>query len=275
MTDAASGAEPPAKGPGVVRRERARFTVASAGVAALAVVVSTLLLTVADPSAGESTSVNLALLGVPGFAVAVVLEALLAYGRRGRSPGWQAAWILLLAMPAAIYAVFLVAAPGWEASDPDYFRAEDAGVMRGVYAAFVFLLAPLVGPLLWFFLVSPVWGIVENTALLARRDPRGSARRYLPRVAVLALSAIILGATGALHGFGGAGGRLELVLALLGIPGRYEVASESLLWAVRGLVVLAGAGLVLALRARRGGPGDDEGRSGGGAGDGPSPERPR
>lgn len=209
------------------------FPVALISIGALLVAAVPLLLV--DPRANEGVAVLVAVLGIPALASAVVVEVVrrpIAADRRLR-PGWL--WWLLGVVPLGIV---LCSIPAIQ-REPEYFVAESLGTMLGTLALMLVMvyLGLLLGALVWFFVVFPVVHLAKALMLMARGERSGAASLVMP-LAMLTLTAIII--VGALSLDDLLPGRMaggQIVMALLGVPGSYEVVWPAGLWIVRGLVM--------------------------------------
>lgn len=218
-------------------------------VSILAIAVAAVPLLLIDPTEYEGAAVIVGVFGVPMLASAAMISLVM---RRGtvRMTARGALWWPLLVMPAGILLCLIPAMM----AHPAYFVVETfwSGV-GSVTGMLLFCYAGILcGALLWFFVVFPVVELVLGTVAMTRGEKRGGGHFGAP-LFLLPLTAIILvGAfslDGLLPGKMAAG---QLLMALLGIPGSYEVTWEAGLWIVRALVV----GVILlwtipAIRRRR------------------------
>lgn len=153
-----------------------------------------------------------------------------------RRMSWSVLWWVLGVLPVGIAACTIPTV----LSHPVYFDHATpwdafwtvAGMLLLVY------LALLMGALVWFFLVFPLAHHARTLVAKARGDEE-NATLSVGAFIQLALAAIILfgaiGLDGLLPGRAAAG---QLLVALLGSPGSYQVAWHAGLWIVRGVVLV-------------------------------------
>lgn len=207
------------------------------------VLIAAVPLVMLDPQADDGIAVMVAWIGVPAVASAVIVEILrrrLTPDRRLRG-GWM--WWVFGVVPIGIVLCSIPAI----LRNREYFVAESVGAMLGALAMsyLVVWIGLLLGAIAWFFVVFPLVHLVSALVLVARGERAGAAGLVMP-LAMLTLTAIII--VGALALDDLAPGRMaggQIVMALLGVPGSYEVVWPAGLWIVRGLV----AALVLAAAA--------------------------
>lgn len=218
-------------------------------VSILAVAVAAVPLLLIDPTEHEGAAVIVGVFGVPMVASAVMIALVM---RRGtvRTIARGALWWPLLVMPAGIVLCLIPAMT----AHPEYFVVDTfwsgvgsvAGMLLFCYAGV------LCGALLWFFVVFPLVELVLGLVAMTRGQKRGGGHFGAP-LFLLPLTAIILVGAFSLDGLlPGKMATGQLLMALLGIPGSYEVTWEAGLWIVRALVV----GVILlwtipAIRRRR------------------------
>lgn len=203
-------------------------------VSVLAIAVAAVPLVLLDPTEYEGAAVIVGVFGVPMLASAAMISLTVRSGvLRGSARGTL--WWPLVVMPVGVLLCLIPALT----AHPEYFLVETfwsavgsvAGMLLFIYAGI------LCGALLWFFVVFPLIELMLALVALARGDRQGGGHFGAP-LFLLPLTAIILFGTLSLDGL--LPGRMasgQIVLALLGIPGSYEVTWEAGLWIVRGLVV--------------------------------------
>jgi hypothetical protein len=219
-------------------------TVGKAAVVALALIVAAIPLLLLDASANDGAAPMTALLGIPMFATAVLIEV--ARPKEGDQRfvvavlpwvGGMAVGLLFLAIPATLL-------------EPRYYEAETLGGMLATLAGFTFIIALGVafGILAWGVVVLPAATLVRHalrrwrgsppepaTGVVAGRGPNGVRVSAIVLV-VVALIVVAIVAFGDVEFE-----RLTVVLivsALLGFAPDYEIASQFGLWIVRALLVL-------------------------------------
>lgn len=222
----ADGAAPTDQGPSLTR------SIALISVVAIAVAAVPLVLL--DPTEYEGAAVIVGVFGVPMLASAAMISLVM---RRGAARGGLrgALWWPLLVMPVGIV---LCLVPAMSAN-PEYFLVET--FWSGVGSVAGMLVFSYVGilcsALLWFFVVFPLVELVLGLVAVARGDKRGGGHFGAP-LFLLPLTAIIFFGAFSLDGLHpGKMATGQMILALLGIPGSYEVTWEAGLWIVRVLVV--------------------------------------
>jgi hypothetical protein len=219
-------------------------TVWKAAVVALALVVAVIPMLLLDASANDGAASMTALFGIPAFATAVLVE--IARPKHGDQRfvvallpwvGGVVLGLLFLGIPATLLEL-------------RYYAAETVGGMLATLGGFTFIIALGIafGILIWGVVVLPAATLLRHararwlggapvpaSGVVAGRGPNGAT----VSATVLVIVALIVIAIVA---FGGVEfDRLtvvQIVSALLGIPGWYEVASELVLWIVRALLVL-------------------------------------
>lgn len=224
--------------------EAKTITLPIAIVAVLAVLLAAVPILLLDPMANGGSAFFIGVGGVPMLAVAVVILLVSSTASGGRRMRPAALWWLLV-VPLGVVAC---AVPTMLAN-PRYFEAETVGGFFGTLALLVVLVAVcmLAGGLLWFFVVFPL-SIFFRLIVTVARGERVPPFRFVVPLLMLALTAFIVVTAMSLDDLApgrAAGG--QIIAALLGIPGSYEVAWPVGLGLVRALV---GAVLVaLAVRA--------------------------
>ncbi|ARJ06874.1 hypothetical protein B5808_17825 [Cnuibacter physcomitrellae] len=190
-----------------------------------------------DPSAGDGAATLVAGFGVQMVAVAVVCVLLAHHSLAFRRTRFDFLWLLFGVLPIGS---LLLAIPAI-LSDPVYFDATSPPGFWSTLAlhAVLILVGALFGPLLWFFILMPVSQLVGGVVALARGE-KPPVFRFVTPIVMLALAAFILLGAGALDLGAALPGRFaapQIVLAMLGLPGSYVVASPLLLWVCRGILL--------------------------------------
>lgn len=193
---------------------------------------------VIDPSDNDGLFGNLAILASPAVVSTVVITLMInasSQGKKETYPKWFY-FIIFGLFPLGYYGIFLGAA----LDNPEYFAPEDDGGL--VTGSFLFLLmfgfAAISGYLIWFAVVFPCSMILKNIKD-ARSGKKIGLHNYVLPVSILVGTAFVLLAGGAVDADGvGKGAGVTILFAIFGLPGAYEVRSESLLWATRGIVLL-------------------------------------
>ncbi|CAM3493993.1 hypothetical protein OCAE111667_12635 [Occultella aeris] len=219
--------------------ERVEVIAVVAVISIIAVLIAAVPLLLLEPQGGDGAAPIGAIFGVPMVASALIIEVVVRAHMSNRPLNRMMLWWVLGVLPVAIVACAIPAV----LDDPEYFAYETplgaVGTLGGMLVlAYVGI---LMGALLWFFVVFPLAHLVMALIARARGDKEGG-RIGVGSFFLLALAAVII--IGALSLDGLAAGRAglgQIIAALLGIPGSYEVVWPAGLWIVRGIVV----GLVL------------------------------
>ncbi|WP_154792234.1 hypothetical protein [Occultella kanbiaonis] len=219
--------------------ERVEVIAVVAVISIIAVLIAAVPLLLLDPQGADGVGPIGAIFGVPMVASAIVIEVVVRAHQRSRPLNRRMLWWVLGVMPVAIVACAIPAV----LDDPEYFAYETPLGAVGTLAGMLVLayVGILMGALLWFFVVFPLAHLVMALIARARGDKEGG-RIGVGSFFLLALAAVII--IGALSLDGLAAGRAgwgQIIAALFGIPGSYEVVWPAGLWIVRGIVV----GLVL------------------------------
>ncbi|MEV7692856.1 hypothetical protein AB0N73_05940 [Microbacterium sp. NPDC089189] len=205
-----------------------------------------------DPAANDGAASFVSAFGVPMVVVALTIQLIAHTSLTGRRVRFASLWWPLAALPVGI----LVLAIPPITSNPGYFGPATVENLLGTLGihALLILVGVLFGPLLWFFIVWPVSALIGAIVGLIRGEKGAHVRLMMPLV-LLSLAAFILFGAGALDLSGALPGRFaapQIVLALLGLPGTYEVQSPVFLWMCRViLVALVLAFVIPWLSARR------------------------
>lgn len=131
---------------------------------------------------------------------------------------------LLILIPSFISGVFIDS-------------ATTTGDVVGI-SFFLLVIATIGSPLITVFIVLPIELLLRGIVAIVRRDT--SRMHYaLIGLIVAGLTAFIwIGSASVDASLPYPAGSLQVVLAILGIPGDYEVTSQAGLWVVRGIVLL-------------------------------------
>jgi hypothetical protein len=227
------------------------ITIPIAIVSVLAVLLAAVPILLLDPKSNGGSAFFFGVGGAPMLAVAVVILLISSTisGHRRMRPA--ALWWLLV-VPVGVVAC---AVPTMLAN-PRYFESETVGGFFGTLALLVILVAVcmLAGGLLWFFVLFPL-SILFRLIVTVARGERVPPFRFVVPLLMLALTAFIVVTAMSLDDLApgrAAGG--QIIAALLGLPGSYEVAWPVGLGLVRALVgaVLVALAVRALIRPRRG-----------------------
>lgn len=220
------------------------LTLPIAAVVVISILASATPLLSLVPGDGDGAGWVLSALVMPALAVAVAGVMWDQTVTRPRNLTGNPLWWLLLVLPVG---TFLAAIPGI-LLHPEYY---DPPITVILTSALMVVIGMLIGPLIWFFLLMPgVRLIVGLIRWMMGRAPLWQA--FIPGILLLPLGALIILGPLAASGFGaGRAGGLSFLLALLGIPGSYDVVSPGLLWILRGLVIATIIVWVLMTRSGR------------------------
>ena len=213
---------------------RSRLTKAAIGVSVLALLIAAVPLLLLDPQADDGAATLVALVGVPMLVPAALIE-IARRGPRDQSMGRAGWWWLLAVLPLGIAALAIPTI----LQNAEYFEATSWGSVLGTLALMLVLVyvGLLLGFLFWFFVVFPLSLLVGAVVSLVRGE-RPRALAFVIPVSILLLTGVIL--VGAMSLDDLLPGRFasgQIVMAILGIPGSYDVTWEAGLWIVRGLVI--------------------------------------
>jgi hypothetical protein len=236
----AASADPPPQDGGSVTAAVAAVTVVA--VAA----VWTMLLAAAEPGADDGIMGNLVLFVLLPAAFAVIFFLMLGARSGGRASRGAVIWAFVV-LPAGAVAAFTVDA----FRDPEYYVPDgNVGLLILLIVCF-YLLPPLIGLLVWFFLLWPISAVFGYIAL--RRSGAADLRPvFLLLPAVIFLSGVVAVVAAFAADLGGArAGVVTFALILFGLPGPYEIVWEPGVWILR-VLMLAIVVMAVALRAARG-----------------------
>ncbi|TDE94862.1 hypothetical protein EXU48_08715 [Occultella glacieicola] len=221
--------------------ERLEVTVVVGVISIVAVLIAAVPLLLLDPVAHDGAAPIGAIFGIPMVASALIIEVVMRAHQRNRPLSRGMLWWVLGVLPVSIVLCSIPAV----LDDPEYFAYETGWGAVGTLAGMLLLayLGILMGGLLWFFVVFPLAQLVLALIARARGDKEGG-RIGFGSFLLLGLAALILILAGSLDGLApGRSSGGQIIAAVLGIPGSYEVVWPLGLWIVRLLL----AGFVLLL----------------------------
>jgi hypothetical protein len=210
-----------------------------AGIVLLALVLAWTMLTVLDLRADDGLVGAFVLFGIPALASAIVIqvagERLVA---KAEPRGYL--WWVLGVLPVGIVAAFAVPV----IRDPTYF-IDDDGPWMLIWIPIFVACGVLLGAVVWFFVVWPLVLLARVSIGIARGEG-GLGGLVMPLVL---LAVPVIGVVGAMaidaDLYATRGFWFQALLALLGLPGSYEVIWEPGLWILRGLTLAVVLLLVL------------------------------
>lgn len=222
-----------------------------AAIVLVALAVEWMLLTLLDLRDNDGAAPLIAMFGIPALAAALIIQLVMSrLGDRKRVP-LAVLWWVLAVLPLGTLAAFGVAV----LREPDYFVGDEGPWMLLWVPVFI-VVGLLLGALVWFFFVFPLFSLVTVIRLIRRGEAT-------PRALIMPLVLVGLGVLSVVGGLSidtDASGRASwgaIIAAFLGLPGGYDVVWEPGLWVVRGIVlaiVLAFGVPALRDRARRAAP---------------------
>jgi hypothetical protein len=224
------------------------FPVALISLITLAIAAVPLLLLDVDRVDGLPMLLSLFLF--PMIAGALIIELVVLCKLGQQEPDWALLWWPLVVLPVGLLAMSL----GPMLAHPDYFDVTGFSSGAGVMLVFTFLivLGLGVGFLFWALVVFPL-RVLCLAGFDAIRGDRVVAGRFYGPLVLLAIPAIcvtVVLSLGDLEASRAVVG--QFVLALLGIPGDYEVVSEPGLWIVRGIALaLIGGAIWASMRNKK------------------------
>ncbi|HEY1135758.1 MAG TPA: hypothetical protein VGE77_14375 [Nocardioides sp.] len=224
------------------------FPVAIVSLTTLAVAALPLLLLSTDRFDGLPMLLSLFLF--PMVAGGLITELVALCRLRRQEPHWTLLWWPLVVLPAGLLGMSV----GPMRAHPDYFEATDVEGAAEVLLTFAFLIALGLGlsTVLWMLVVLPlrVLGLAAYDALRGERVAAFRVSVPLVLLAVPTVSLVVVASLGDVESSRSTGG--TVVLALLGVPGDYEIVWEPGLVLVRGIVlVLIGSAIWASVRSRR------------------------
>lgn len=213
---------------------------------AIAAVPSVLL----DPDRVDGLPMLLSLFLFPMIAGGLIIELVVLCKLGQQEPDWTLLWWPLVVLPAGLLAMSI----GPMLAHDDYYDVTGFSSAAGVMLSFALLVFFGLGVsfLLWALVVFPL-RVLGLAAFDASRGERVAAGRVYAPLALLSIPAIsvtVVLSLGELEANRGAAG--QIVLALLGIPGDYEIGWEPGLWIVRGITLaLIGSAVWASVRSKR------------------------
>lgn len=202
-------------------------------------VLAWFLLTVLDLQDADGAAPIIAMFAIPALVSAVVFQLVVDRPKDERFPRAVMVWIVLIAFPLAILGGFVVAI----LREPDYFVG-DEGPWMLVWIPLFVAVALLGGVIVNFFLVFPIVLAVRILRGIRRGETRPAAL-LLPAVLFTLGVVAVIGGLSLQTGTVGQPAQALIVMALLGVPGPYEIHSELGLWIVRGLLLAIVAVIII------------------------------
>ena len=130
------------------------------------------------------------------------------------------------------------------------FNGDDIGTVGNFFMMLMLLfVASLLGPLVAAFIIAPIELIIRGVIALIKGDKTRIGYVIVGGVIASLTVFIALGSMAVSAGMPYPAGSVQIVLALLGIPGDYRVNSEGLLWLTR-LLLLGLVIFFIAIRAQ-------------------------
>ncbi len=209
---------------------------------ALVYVAVAVLVVDPDPSDNDGASWLTLMVGVPAVVTALIIqlmthEAVVRKRRIGRAFLWWWLLVLPLGVLAGLGATIV--------RRQDYFVQEDSSPWELLVPLLGVVCGFLAGALLWFFFVFPIANLIGVIGRIARREV-GPSMLIIPIAHLcLGIFVIILPLSIEPDATAARERRVAVFLALLGVPGRYEVAWEPGLWIARAIVVAIVLGIVI------------------------------
>jgi len=197
--------------------------------------IATLPLMLLDPDRADGLPMLLSLFLFPMIAGGLIIELVVLCKLRQQEPFWTLLWWPIGVLPAGLLAMSI----GPILAHPDYFDVTSFASAAGVMLTFALLvfLALLLSFVFWALVVFPL-RMLGLAAFDAIRGERVAAFRvYVPLIllAIPAIALLVVGSLGDLEANRAV--IVHIVLALLGIPGDYEIVWEPGLWIVRGIMI--------------------------------------
>ncbi len=227
--------------------ESVRFLAAIISLTTL--VLAAVPLVLLDPERVDGLPMLLALFLFPMTAGGLIIDLIVLGRLRHEEPRWTLLWWPIVVLPAGL----LIMSIGPMLAYPDYFEVSGFSSAIGVMVTFAVLAFLGLGFsfLLWILVVFPL-RVLGLAAFDAVRGERVAAGRWCAPLALLAVPTISLLAVASLtdmESSRAAGG--QVVLALLGIPGNYEIVWGPGLWIVRGITLAVVGSAIWARGASR------------------------
>lgn len=203
-----------------------------------------------DPDNVDGVPMLLSLFLFPMIAGGVIIELVVLCKLGQQEPDWVLLWWPLVVLPAGLLAMSV----GPMLAHPDYFDVTSVSSAAGVMFTFALLLVFGLGAgfLFWMLVVFPLRVLLMAAVDAVRGDRVAGFRVYAPLIllSVPAISVTVVLSLDEVEASRAAVG--QVVLALLGIPGDYEVAWGPGLWIVRVITLaLIGGAIWAKARSRR------------------------
>ncbi|ATG54329.1 hypothetical protein CFK41_05715 [Brachybacterium ginsengisoli] len=225
------------RGRPVVRPERSMrsisFPVAIITLSTLAIAAVPLALL--DPDRVDGLPLLLSLFVFPMIAASVIIELVVLCKLQRQEPLWTLLWWPLAVLPIGLLTMSI----GPVLAHPDYFDVTSAASAAGVMLTFAFLVLLGLGVsfVTWALIVFPlrILGLAAVDAMRGERIARFRIFAPLLFLAIPTVSLTIVASLGELETSRAV--VLQVVLALLSIPGEYEIVWGPGLWIVRGIAL--------------------------------------
>lgn len=198
-----------------------------------------------DPDSVDGLPMLLSLFLLPMIAGSLIIELVVLCKLQQQEPLWTLLWWPIVVLPAGLLAMSV----GPMLSHRDYYEVTSFSSAAGVMCTFALLVFLGLGTsfLLWTLVVLPL-RMLCLAAFDAIRGERVAAFRVYAALILLAIPAIsllVVASLGELDASRAVVG--QMVLALLGIPGDYEIVWQPGLWIVRGITLALIGGLIWAI----------------------------
>lgn len=212
--------------------------------------IATVPVLLLDPDRFEGLPMLLSLFIFPMIAGGLIIELVVLCKLRQQEPLWRLLWWPLVVLPAGL----LVMSIGPMLAHP-FYEVTSFSSAAGVMFTFAFLVFLGLGLsfVFWPLVVFParILGLAAFDGIRGERV--APFRMYVPLIflAVPAISLLVVASLGGLEASRAVVG--QIALALLGLPGDYEIAWEPGLWIVRGIIlalIVSAAGARVASSAR-------------------------
>lgn len=197
--------------------------------------IATVPLVLLDPDRADGLPMLLSLFLFPMIAGGLIIELVVLCKLRQQEPFWTLLWWPLVVLPAGLLAMSI----GPMLAHPVYFDVTSSSSAAGVMLTFAFMVFLGLGLsfLLWALVVLPL-RMLGLAAFDAIRGERVAAfRLYAPLIllAIPAITLVIVASVGDVEANRAV--VVQFVLAVLGIPGDYEIVWQPGLWIVRGITL--------------------------------------
>lgn len=221
------------------------FPVAIISLTTLAIAAAPLVLL--DPDRADGLPMLLSLFLFPMIAGSLIIELVVLCKLQQQEPLWTLLWWPLVVLPIGLLAMSI----GPLLAHPDYFDVTSALSAAGVMLTFALLVFLGLGLsfVVWSLIVLPI-RMLSLAAVDAIRGERVAVFRvFVPLIflAIPAISLLTIASLGEMEASRAV--VVQLVLALLGIPGEYEITWEPGLWIVRGITLALIGGAIWARAA--------------------------